>query len=122
MTRIVTTVFNSAPQALSKPIQPAVLKDARTPMETSPARPVSSPAPAAPRPERDTFQDTKPAAKGVPRLSVPDATGTSELPFLRDRHPRMKRRRRRPTRAGRPPRRSSRRTRTRAAARRRWPS
>ncbi|NOJ80273.1 hypothetical protein [Myxococcus xanthus] len=87
MTRIVTTVFNSAPLALSKPIQPAVLKDARTPTETSLARPVSGPALATPRPERDTFQDTKPAAKGVPRLSVPDATGTSELPFLRDLAP-----------------------------------
>ncbi|QDF07996.1 MULTISPECIES: hypothetical protein [Myxococcus] len=87
MTKTVTTVFNSARQALSTPFQPAVLKDVRPPMEAPLAKPVSSPTPAAPRPERDSFQDTKPAPKGVPRLSVPDSTGTSELPYLRDLAP-----------------------------------
>lgn len=87
MTKTVTTVFNSARQALSNPSQPAVLKDVRPPVEAPLTKPVVCPAPAAPRPERDAFQDLKPAPKGVPRLSVPDATGLCELPFLRDLAP-----------------------------------
>ncbi|WIG93209.1 hypothetical protein [Myxococcus sp. SDU36] len=87
MTRHVTTVFNSAHQALSKPTQPSVLKDAQAPMRAPLVCAVSSPAPAPSRPERDTFQDTKPAPRGVPRLTVPDTTATSELPYLRDLAP-----------------------------------
>ncbi|AKQ63409.1 hypothetical protein A176_000321 [Myxococcus hansupus] len=83
------TTLNSVRQALSKfqsltqPIQAAPIpKDARPPTEL--ARPASAPAS---RPERDSFQETRPAPKGVPRLTVPDATGVSELPFMRDLAP-----------------------------------
>ncbi|ATB50602.1 hypothetical protein [Corallococcus macrosporus] len=96
MTKTVISMFNSARQAvtaskfesLSQPLQASVLKAPPGPVEAALARPVGSPAPAVCRaPEGDTFQDTKPASRRVPRLAVPDATGVSELPYLRDLAP-----------------------------------
>ncbi|WP_426755073.1 hypothetical protein [Myxococcus sp. Y35] len=61
------------------------MKDALAPELA--ARPAGSVASAAQRLERDSFQDTKPAPRSVPRLTVPDATDISELPYLRDLAP-----------------------------------
>ncbi len=81
MTVIANTTLNSVRQALSKLPSPAqgspaapILKDARPPAELA-------------RLERDLFQDTKPAPRGVPRLTVPDDMGITDLPFLRDLAP-----------------------------------